>query len=183
MKELLKENFIKEIIPHLSTEDDVNFWLTAFDTLLSDVEALYPEKNKKQELFIQIGACSHWRRPHQHRWTAAGGFAWPDGYIQKYQDHIKNSWGPMGSGLPELEWFILLHWNHEEKEWQITEPKFFGKQRLVFRASFPTRTKRHMQAAVHTIWDPGTPERSDEKLVRFYGFRKRNQEWGCVACG
>jgi hypothetical protein len=148
---------------------------------MSDIEALYPDKTKKQRIFLQIGACSHWRRPHQHRWTAAGGFAWPDGYLQKYEDHTKNSWGPIGGGLPELDWFVLIHWNGEEKKWQIVEPKFSGKKKLVFRAAFPTRTGRHQQAAIHTIWIPGTPDQPDKQATKFYGFRKKEQSWECVA--
>lgn len=183
MNNKLKERFMLEINPHLSAEDDPNFWVAAFDTLLADIEALYPEKDKKQEIFLQIGACSHWLRPHQQRWTASGGFAWPAGYLQKYQDHIKNSWGPIGSGPPELEWFVLIHWNREEKEWQMVAPKFFGKKKLVLRAALPTRTGRHMQAALHTIWTPGTPEQPHKRVVRFYGFRKRGKEWECVAAG
>jgi len=103
MDEQIRDSFCQKVISHLTTEDDAGFWVTAFDTIMSDIEALYPDKTKKQKIFLQIGACSHWRRPHQHRWTAAGGFAWPDGYVQKYEDHIKNSWGPVGGGLPELD--------------------------------------------------------------------------------
>ena len=181
MNKQLSERFRLEVIPHLTAEDDPNFWVIAFDTLLTDIDALHPDKSEKQDIFLQIGACSHWRRPHQERWTAAGGFAWPEGYVQKYKDHIKNSWGPIGGGLPELEWFVLVHWNRENKNWEMVEPKFHGKRKLVFRAAFPTRTGRHLQAAIHTIWTPGTPERPDKQLVRFYGFRKRDQGWECVA--
>jgi len=180
MNEFLKERFMQEITTHLSVEDDPHFWMMAFETLLSDIEALYPEKRGKREIFIQLGACSHWLRPHQKRWTASGGFAWPQGYIQKCQDHIKNSRGPLGSGLPEFEWFVLLHWNREETEWQMVAPRFFGKKQIVFRAALPTRTRRHHQAAVHTIWMPGSPEQPEKKVVRFYGFRKKNHAWECV---
>lgn len=58
MNEELKQRFMQEVLPYLSAEDDTSFWSTAFDTLLSDIEALYPEKSKKQEIFLQIGACS-----------------------------------------------------------------------------------------------------------------------------
>jgi hypothetical protein len=180
MNEELKQRFMQEVLPYLHAEDDTSFWVTAFDTLLSDIEALYPEKSKKQDIFLQIGACSHWLRPHQMRWAASGGFAWPNGYLQKYQDHVNNSHGPIGTGLPELDWFVLAHWNREKKEWQVVAPKFFGKKRLVFRAALPTRTRRHRQAAIHTIWTPGSPEHPDKREVRFYGFRKRDQEWACV---
>jgi len=29
---------------------------------------------------LVVGACSHWVRPHNSRWNAAGGFVCPDGY-------------------------------------------------------------------------------------------------------
>ena len=179
----LKDAFEQKIVPHLTVEDDLEFWLFAFETLLSDIDALHPVKSKKQEIFLQIGACSHWLRPHQMRWTAAGGFAWPEGYLQKYKDHVKNSWGPIGSGLPELEWSVLMHWNSEEQEWQMVAPKFFGKKRIVCRAALPTRTARHQQAAVHTIWMPRSSDDRAQKEVRFYGFRKQDHKWQCVAAG
>jgi len=179
--EELRQTFQQGIVPNLTTDDDATFWATAFGTLMSDIDALHPNRNSKHEIFLQIGACSHWARPHQTRWTSAGGFAWPDGYIQKYQDHRKNSRGPIGTGLPELDWFVLVHWNHKETRWQMVEPKFYGKKKLVLRTSLPTRTTRHRQAAIHTIWAPGTPETPDKQETTFYGFRKKNQEWKCVA--
>jgi hypothetical protein len=65
MDEALKQRFMQEVLPYLSAEDDTRFWTTAFDTLLSDIETHYPEKSKKQEINLQIRACSHWLRPHQ----------------------------------------------------------------------------------------------------------------------
>jgi hypothetical protein len=180
MKEQLRDLFTREVMSRLSSEDDLAFWLMAFDTVLTDIDAARPGKTKN-EVFLQIGACCHWKRPHQTRWTAAGGFAGPVGYVQKCKDHVKNSQGPVGSGLPELEWFVLVHWNRQKSEWEMVPPKFFGKKRLVFRAALPTRTARHSKAAVHTIWTPGAPGRPDEKVVCFYGFRKVNQSWACVA--
>jgi hypothetical protein len=179
----ITEHFIDEISSHLTSDDDVEFWREAFDTLLTDIEALYPAKISDRDIFLQFGACSYWLRPHQTSWSAGGGFAWPDGYLQKYADHIKNSWGPVGSGLPEFDWFVLAHWNREKEEWEMVLPKFFGKRRLVFRAALPTRTKRHRQAAIHTVWMPGTPENTRKKEIRFYGFRKGNDAWKCVTAG
>jgi hypothetical protein len=80
------------------------------------------------------------------RWTASGGFAWPEGYLQKYQDHVKNSRGPIGGGLPELDWFVLAHWNHEKKEWHLVAPKFLGKRgwssALLYRRELDDIAKR-----------------------------------------
>jgi hypothetical protein len=180
MKRLITETFLEAISPHLTANDDVNLWNAAYETIVADIETLYPEKGKN-EVFLQIGACSHWLRPHQMTWTAGGGFAWPEGYLQKYRDHIKNSWGPIGSGLPELDWFVLAHWNSAKEEWEMVIPKLFGKKKLVFRVAIPTRSLRHMQAAIHTVWIPGSPEDTHKKVTRFYGFRKKDESWKCVA--
>jgi hypothetical protein len=88
--------------------------------------------------------------------------------------------GQLGSGLPEFDWFVVVHWNREAKKWQMVTPKFFGKKKLVFRIALPTRSLRHQQAAVHTIWSPGSPDRPDRKIEPLYGFRKLNGQWQCV---
>ena len=176
------EHFLKAIASRLNVDDDETLWRVAFDTIVADIETLYPEKGKN-EVFLQIGACSHWLRPHQTTWAAGGGFAWPEGYLQKYRDHIKNSWGPIGSGLPELDWFVLVHWNRDTEEWEMVNPRFFGKKKLVFRVAIPTRSRRHMQAAIHTVWIPGTPEDPHKKVTRFYGFRRTKEFWKFVVAG
>jgi hypothetical protein len=177
----LREEFERIIKMSLTNEDDLEFWTSAFETLIQDVSAFELNECRKYEIFIQIGACSHWLRPHQKRWTAAGGFAWPVGYLQRAEDHIKNSWGPIGSGLPELDWFVLMHWNRESGEWQMVTPKFFGKKKLILRVALPSNTLRHHQAAIHTIWSPESPELLNRKVEELYGFRKLNGQWQCVA--
>jgi hypothetical protein len=180
MNTQFSQDFIRDISPHLTAEDDADFWISTVDVLLSEARMLILEKPMKQEIFLQVGACSHWRRPNQDRWTAQGGFAWPDGYVQKYRDHRKNSWGPIGGGNPELDWFVLVRWNRDNSIWEMTDPKFHGKRKFILRAALPTRTGRHQQAAIHTVWVNGTPEDPDNKVVRFYGFRKRGRKWECV---
>lgn len=181
METQLQERFEWVIKRALTDEDDLGFWIAAFDVLLRDIEALDFERCRKYEIYIQIGACSHWLRPHQTRWTAAGGFAWPVGYMDRFARGLGNTYGPIGDGLPEFEWFALFHWNHEQKTWNLVEPKFTGKRKLIFRAALPTRTKRHPQAAIHTIWSPGSPEYPTSKVEQFYGFRKIEETWECVA--
>src|SRR2546423_5152950 len=164
-------DFESFILPYLTDEDDPDFWASAFDTLARDFEALYSLDAKKYEIFIQVGACSHWLRPHQTRWTAAGGFAAPVGYQGN---------SVYGDGLPEFDWFIILHRDQKENRWVLTE-RFFGKRKLICRVALPTRTARHNQAAINAIWSPGTPSNPDKKLEAHYGFRKVNGEWKCVA--
>jgi hypothetical protein len=33
----------------------------------------------------------------------------------------------------------------------------------------------------HSFWEPGTPDNPKRKLIRFYGFRKINGSWSCIA--
>ena len=158
------------IRPHLTGEDDPNFWSTAFETLTHDFESLHPSNSSKHEIFIQIGACSHWLRPHRARWTVAGGFAAPVGY----QGNSR-----FGYGLPEFDWFVILYRDQKENRW-IQAEKFFGKHKLVCRVPLPTRTLRHNQAAINAIWSPGAPDNPEKKLRMRYGYRKVDGEWKCV---
>jgi hypothetical protein len=158
------------ILSHLFPEDDEEFWLTAISILLHDVEAELTKVRLKSKVYVQIGACSHWLQPHQTRWTAAGGFAWPSGYGGSGYSRI---------GVPEFDWYVSLCRETEEQNWQPVE-KFSGKRHFIFRAALPTRTKRHPQAAIHTLWFPGRPSNVKEESIRFYGFRKVESIWECV---
>lgn len=61
------------IAQNLNAEDDPELWQVVIDTILADLQAA-------NGITVEIGRCSHWLRPHQTRWTADGGFAWPTGY-------------------------------------------------------------------------------------------------------
>jgi hypothetical protein len=41
-----------------------------------------------------------------------------------------------------------------------------------YRVAIPARTRRHAQAAVPTVWLPGSPVRPRERLVPFEGSRR-----------
>lgn len=168
---IIEQKYQDLILSQLSPEDDEEFWLTATAVLLHDVEAKLEERNSKVKVYAQIGACSHWLRPHQMRWTAAGGFAWPTGYGGRRQSRL---------GLPEFDWFVLLHRNLDSQSWEPVE-KITGKKHLIFRAALPTRTSRHPQAAIHTAWIPNRLSGQKEWFPRVYGFRKLDGTWQCVA--
>jgi hypothetical protein len=172
-EELLAESSYQELIlSRLSDEDDAEFWMAAIAVLLQDVELDLAESRLKSEVYIQIGACSHWLRPHQTRWTASGGFALPVGYGESDMGYSR-------AGLPEFDWSIALHRELEHQIWSPVE-KFAGKRHFIFRVALPTRTKRHSQAAIHTIWLPSRPSDGESKFTRFYGFRKIDGVWDCV---
>ena len=171
---LIQSEFASAIAAHIGREDDPEFWSTVFGTLLRDFELQHFNHAKKNEIFLQIGACSHWLRPHQTQLTADGGFAFPSGYL--------GGSGFSLNGLPEFDWYLILHRNQNTDRWVLSE-KFFGKRKLVCRVALPTRTLRHKQAAIHLMWTPGTPEAPTKKLKMYYGFRKRGREWHCTVWG
>lgn len=160
-----------DILTRLEPADDPRFWTLVIDALLNDVETELRQSSPKVAVYVQLGVCSRWLRPHQMRWTKAGGFAWPSGYGGGKDSRL---------GLPELDWSVLLHWNVAQQTWQLVE-KFSEKRRLLFRVALPTRTTHHQQAAVHTLWSPGSPTEPKEKVRCFYGFRKVSGEWKAIA--
>jgi hypothetical protein len=162
--------FEPAIAPLLGTEDDAELWAAVVNTVYSDAQALCRAVTSRGRVITQFGRCSHWLRPHQTRWTADGGFAWPAGYD-----------GPRfsRSGLPEFDWFAQWEWCPDAGGWMAVagEP---GAGQLVFRVAVPARSCRHRQAAVHSVWQPGSPPQPQVSLVQFYGFR-RQSGWSCTA--
>jgi hypothetical protein len=147
----------------LNDEDDPLLWKSVLSVLLDEFPFRHATVEKGTECFLHLGACSHWFRPHQSRWTAAGGFAWPIGY--------GGAKGFLHKGLPEFDWSVTFQLT--KGKWQPVA-RFAGKKKLVVRIAIPSRTKRHKQAAVHTLWQP-------ENKVIFYGFRNLPDGWKCVA--
>ncbi|MGR3273909.1 hypothetical protein ACSYAD_02250 [Acaryochloris marina NIES-2412] len=168
----------EQLLNGLQLDDDPEFWKIAMAegrsetivTLLQDVEAELDSCPTKRSVYAQLGACSHWLRPHQTCWRAAGGSAWPIGYGGSRFSRL---------GLPEFDGSCLIFWNVDQQTW-LPVDKFHEKRRFLFRAALPTRTKRHLQAAVHRVWVPGKPSQADQKSTQFYGFRKLNEQWTCV---
>jgi len=68
---------------HLSPEDDPALWVQVLKGLAEDAREFAILSSK---LYAEIGACSHWLRPHKIRWRPPGGspvgygFAYPVGY-------------------------------------------------------------------------------------------------------
>jgi hypothetical protein len=140
----------------LTLYDDPDFWEAALTVLAQEFVQRFSEERGTRRSVLQIGPCSHWVRPHQTRWTAAGGFAYPEGY--------QNS-------LPAFDWYALL--GFQASRWVPLE-KLPSKRSVVFRAALPVRTARHKQAAIHTKW-------SISEQPVFYGFRNVDGTWRCVA--
>jgi hypothetical protein len=140
----------------LAANDDPALWKAALSVLVDELAQRQTEESGRDVWVMVVGACSHWVRPHNSRWNAAGGFVYPDGY--------KDS-------VPELDWsavFVL-----RKQKW-TSATKLPGEKTRVFRVAIPARTARHKQAAIHTRWSP-----NGETVL--YGFRKVVDKWQCVA--
>jgi hypothetical protein len=136
--------------------DDQGLWQAALAVFRDQFILRHDEQAQTRDWAMAIGACSHWLRPHQTRWTTAGGFASPDGY-QAF--------------LPEFDWSVIFIFRN--RRWISVEKLPIKKPRLL-RVAIPTRTARHQQAAVHTRWSPGNE-------TALYGFRNLDGNWEWVA--
>lgn len=164
------EDFEPHVVPNLGDEDDVALWRACVADVYRDAAYLCQHNPKERWVETVLGSCSHWLRPHQTRWTADGGFAWPTGYAG----------APFSrSGLPEHDWHVRMFFDFEQGSWTAVDPRkrFAPRSLLTFRVSVPSRTTRHPQAAVHTIWIPGSPPCPKEQLVQFYGYRRGERGW------
>ncbi len=166
-------NLETTILPRLSENDDAHFWQKVLAELAQEFSLLGVDECKGYDIFLQIGACSHWLRPHQTRLTVAGGFALPAGYL---------GGGFSRDGLAEFDWSILLQRDKTNGAW-LESNKFFGKRQLLCRVALPTRTVQHNQAVVQVFWSPGTPAQPKEKAKSFLAYRKTENEWQQVATG
>jgi hypothetical protein len=146
----------KAIALNLGTEDDRGLWQAALALLADEFILRHDEHPQSRGWEMRMGACSHWLRPHQTRWTAAGGFASPDGYH---------------AFLPEFDWSLIFIFRN--RRW-ISVEKLPTKKPRLLRVAIPTPTTRHQQAAVHTRWYPG-----NETVL--YGYRNLDGNWECVA--
>jgi hypothetical protein len=154
----------------LSAEDDAALWEQLLRVLAEDASILETVTDGSR-LYAEIGVCSHWLRPHQTRWTAAGGFAWPAGYGGTRFSR---------TGLPLFDWSVRLQFNPAPIGWVIPE-KSPTKRSISVRVAVPSRTTRHRQAAVHTLWPPRTLDAERERTV-FYGLRNLRGVWELKAC-
>jgi hypothetical protein len=159
------------LVPLLAADDDPDLWRAVLDAVLRDARVVCRLAPPGWTVVAGVGRCSHWLRPHQTRWTADGGFAWPTGYG-----------GPRWSrlGLPEFDWSREWTWDAVAERWRLMTLSPAANL-LAFRVAVPSRSRRHLQAAIHTVWRPGRPLGCDADVIQFYGFRRRASGWACTA--
>jgi len=150
----------------LSADDHPALWEQVLRVLAEDASTL-ELVNDGSPLFADVGICSHWLRPHQTRWTAAGGFAYPIGY--------GDGEGFSRAGLPRFDRSVRLQFSPDSPGW-VVPAELHRKHLMSVRVAVPSRTARHRQAAVHTLWPPGTLDAKHKRTV-FYGFRCLHRVW------
>ena len=153
----------------LRGDDDPALWQEILDAAAEDASLLCAPGGRSK-LYAIVGSCSHWARPNQSRWTAAGGFALPLGY---------GDGEGFVAGLPNLDWSATLQFDPTLSAW-ICPLELPTKRFNSVRLAIPSRTGRHRQAAVHAVWSSGTLNAKHKRTV-FYGFRKSEHGWKLVA--
>lgn len=162
---------VEAAIHALAESDDERLWKAGIAEVFRDAEFLCTHATSKSPIFAQVGSCSHWQRPHQHRWLKDGSFAAPYGY---------GGTGFNIHAVPEFDWALCFAWTATDRRWNAVET-ICGKRPLTLRVTLPTRTSVHNQAAIHTVWTPGSPTTPRKKVTRLYGFRKTRDYWECTA--
>ncbi len=145
----------------LDEDDDPLLWHAIWEYVVVTWEP-------RQGDLLEVGRCSHWLRPHQTRWKADGGFAWPSGYGEGASSSSRQ-------GVPEFDWSVRATW--DGTHWVLPRSfKELAGSSPELRLAIPSRTARHNQAAVHSLW------RIEKDLkVEFYGFRRKPEGWSCTA--
>jgi hypothetical protein len=144
------------------TDDDPQLWDVVIAHLLNWLEPQI-DVTKRRPLFIRVGPCSHWRRPHSWRHTLAGSKGWPRGYGD-------------GGTLPQLDWAVLLHWQPKEHSWQLATG-LHTKRYYLFQVAIPSRSARHNQALVHSRWLPGPRRVQIQGGQTLFHFQKSFGHW------
>ena len=163
-------NIKSELAEHFEAEDCMELWEKSISEIFHDLSFLCTPASKTCYINVRVGRCSHWLRPHQTRWTADGGFAWPSGYMGSSYSR---------TGSPGFDWSTSLTWNPVEKAWAPYWPRRYSHV-IYIRVTVPSRTKRHPQAAIPVTLS-GSPLLPDNGFQMIYGYRNGSDGWGCTA--
>ena len=90
----------------MATDDEPGLWVEILRAAAEDASLLRMRTGSSQ--YAIVGRCSHWARPHQSRWTAAGGFSVPLDY--------GDGEGYLGA-LPNLDWNVTLEFDPNQPGW------------------------------------------------------------------
>jgi hypothetical protein len=159
----------------LTDADDPTLWQLAITAILGRARADTLHYTGKDAIFIEIGCCASWIRPH---WKTASGMTAPIGYNPTVFHDGGSAWS--FRSLPAFDW--SLKWQQDVVSGAMLQARGQPTRRpLTYRICVPARTGRHRQATVHTIWAPSSPDNSTRKWFSVYGFKRTNAKWRCFA--
>ena len=161
-------NVLSKIAPRLSDTDDLELWRTVLGIACDDVSQEVSNVESRRDVFLVLGPCSSWLRPHQTLWRVGDmDFAWPSGYGGTAYSR---------TGLPALDWCCCLQYGRGAFK-QIDTPARFEKRQHALRVAIPTTTKVRNKASIHMLWTPGTPGNVRRPLVRLLFMLRENSKW------
>ena len=160
-----------DISPYLSDTDDPALWRAVLEIACGDISKEASKAQPTREVFLVVGPCSSWLRPHQTRWRVGDlEFAWPSGY---------GGVGYSRTGLPALDWCCSLQLSQDTYT-LVDTPRRFKRRHILLRIAIPARTTARRKASINMLWTPGTPSDLRRSVVRFLAFVRQDAHWRLV---
>ena len=161
-----------EIKSYLTDTDDPALWQGVLRIACNDVSTEVAESQTQRDVFLVVGPCSSWLRPHQTRWRVGDlEFAWPSGY---------GGVGFSRTGLPALDWCCCFQYSGTGAYTMVEVPHRFKNRQILLRIAIPTQTAARRKAAINMYWTPGTPRNVRRSVVRFLAMSREDDQW-CLA--
>ena len=163
---------LDNIEPYLTDTDDPALWQAVLKIACNDISTEISKSQSKRDVFLVVGPCSSWLRPHQTRWRVDDlEFAWPSGY---------GGVGYSRTGLPELDWCCCFQYSGTDAYTMIDVPHQFKKRQILLRIAIPTKTTDRSKASINMFWTPGTLRNARRSVVRFLAMSRENAQWNLV---
>ena len=164
-----ENTLLSSIAPHMCESDDANLWLCVLNIACKDMSSQVEKSQTKRDVFLVVGPCSSWLRPHQTRWHVGNEeFAWPSGYGGSRHSR---------TGLPELDWCCCFQYSGNNKYTFVPAPRQFKKRQIVLRVAIPTQTTARSKASINMLWTPCLPQALRESVVRIMAMRRGDKGW------
>ncbi len=163
------QTILNDLSPHLQDDDDLQLWSAVLNVAIGDINRRFEASESTRDLYLLMGPCSKWLRPHQTRLLIHDReFAWPSGYGGTSYSR---------SGLPELDWCCCFKRNQDQTFDNIDVPYKITNRKLAVRIAVPARSLGRHRASVNLMWTHGTPENPRRPIVRLLAFNKIDVNW------
>ena len=163
---------LSNIKQHLCESDDANLWLSVLRIACKEISSEYEKSQTNRDIFLIIGPCSSWLRPHQTRWRVGKEeFAWPSGYGSSHHSR---------TGLPEFDWCCCFQYSGNDDYAYVCAPRQFKKRQILLRVAIPTQTIDRRKASINMFWPQGLPSDLSDSLVRILAMHRVDGDWSLL---